>query len=411
VALSVYVHIPYCLQRCRYCDFTTFEASEIDPPEVYVPWLLQEIRNRRRLWTESSLHTLYFGGGTPSLIDPSLIVAICDELANVGLDPKKASEVTLEINPATVNERSLDMYLEAGIRRFSVGAQTFNDRLLKLCGRRHTSEDTRKTLQLLQNRRVSYSFDLLFALPSQTLADLDRDLAEVQELSPPHVSPYCLTVPTGHPMSTGRPPEGEQIEMFERILSTLTDLGLEKYEISNFAKPGYESRHNQVYWSGDAYWGVGLSSHSYQPSFGDHGLRFWNPKKMSVYEAQSRSAQNGALSSFTDVLPEEQYEVLQAHEALTDGAHVSLRRREGWSEDSARKLAGSESVYRKMLRPRLDRLVERGLLRAGADANNDWTWWLTREGELLNNVVLGQLTFSAQDMMPTPLTPGNLNPY
>ena len=118
MALSVYVHIPYCLQRCRYCDFTTFEQSEIMPPDRYVAWVLQEIRQRHHLWQERELKTLYFGGGTPSLLDPEMIVAIRRELANVGFRFLDDCEITLEINPATLTEAKLKTYMRAGFNRF-----------------------------------------------------------------------------------------------------------------------------------------------------------------------------------------------------------------------------------------------------------------------------------------------------
>ena len=217
MALSVYVHIPYCLQRCRYCDFTTFEQSEIMAPEKYVGWVVQEIRRRHSFWPTHEIETLYFGGGTPSLLAPELIVTICRELANVGFAFTADCEITLEINPATLSEAKLDAYMHAGFNRFSVGAQTFNDALLKMCGRRHSAADTRETLRLLRKFQLNYSFDLLFALPGQTLNDVKLDLDEVTSFAPPHLSAYCLTVPETHPMSLGRPPEDEQIEMFEAI--------------------------------------------------------------------------------------------------------------------------------------------------------------------------------------------------
>ncbi len=287
MALSVYVHIPYCLQRCRYCDFTTFEQSEILPPAKYVGQVQEEIRNRRDLWKTKEIKTLYFGGGTPSLVDPKHIVSLKNELSNAGFTFQKNFEGTIEINPATITRQKLETYLEAGINRFSVGAQTFDDQLLAMCGRKHSAEDTRETLKLLREYDLNYSFDLLFALPGQTLAGLQKDLNEVATFDPPHLSAYCLTVPEGHAMSVGRPPEGEQVEMFSTIETSLAKLGLRKYEISNFAKPGYESRHNLAYWNDSAYWGIGLSSHSYNPE--GFGSRFWNTNRSKPTPSRCKS--------------------------------------------------------------------------------------------------------------------------
>ncbi len=382
MALSVYVHIPYCLQRCRYCDFTTFEWSEILPPEAYVEQLLQEIRHRRNFWPESEIQTLYFGGGTPSLISPELILNICTELANSGFEFQKGAEITIEINPATITKEKLEVYLRAGINRFSVGAQSFNDSLLKLCGRRHSADDTRETLRLLASYRLNYSFDLLFALPKQTMADLDLDLDEVVEFSPPHLSAYCLTVPEGHVMSVGRPPEGEQIEMFARIEDRLKAIGLLKYEISNFARPNYESRHNQAYWNDSSYWGIGVSSHSYSPNAGPYGMRFWNPKSLKEYAQQADTkGQN-----WEDVLPPESYEKLQPHESLTDFFHMHLRTSRGLSTDALRRKFPLP-VLRDSF-DRLKKLTESGLL----DSRNN-QFCLTKQGELISNKVFEELTF------------------
>jgi oxygen-independent coproporphyrinogen-3 oxidase len=394
MALSVYVHIPYCLQRCRYCDFTTFEWAEILAPEIYVQQLLKEVRNRHSLWKAREIQTLYFGGGTPSLIAPELIVAICHELANVGFHLRDDCEITIEINPATLDPGKLETYLAAGINRFSVGAQTFSDRLLQACGRRHSAEDTRETLRLLRRHNLSYSFDLLFALPGQSLEDLRVDLEEVLEFQPPHLSAYCLTLPEGHPMSRGRPPEGEQIDMFALIEDKLKGIGLDKYEISNFARSGFESRHNYVYWRDQSYWGIGLSSHSYQREFGSWGLRFWNPKSLAAYGKQ---VEFGEAADFPDLLPTDQYEVLKDFEALTDFAHIFLRTTQGLSYDSVR--CKFPDALADSLQERLSELTREKLL------HWDGTFWrLTPAGQLISNKVFEELTFLATDVAPFALT-------
>lgn len=398
--LSVYVHIPYCLQRCRYCDFTTFEQSEILPPEQYVGWVLQEIRARRQLWPHSEISTLYFGGGTPSLVAAELIVAIVDELEKAGFRFAPNAERTIEINPATISEEKLNIYLKAGINRFSVGAQTFDDSLLKICGRKHSAEDTRETLKLLRNYKLNYSFDLLFALPGQSKEGLIKDLDEVAEFQPPHLSAYCLTVPESHPMSLGRPPEDDQVEMFALIESRLGEIGLKKYEISNFAKPGFESRHNLAYWRDTDYWGLGLSSHSYSRFGSSQGLRFWNPKSLTDYGKQVEV--QGA--SFPEVLPFEQFEALELHEALTDFSHMFLRTMSGLPEDALRKRFSAETVAHVL--PRLRTLEKRKLL-----THDGGGWTLTQDGQLISNKVFEELTFLKAEMTPGALTAPALNPY
>jgi oxygen-independent coproporphyrinogen-3 oxidase len=385
--LSVYVHIPYCLQRCRYCDFTTFEQSEILPPEKYVGWVLQEIRHRHAFWTAREIETLYFGGGTPSLLSPELIVRIKDELANVGFTFTAQSEVTLEINPATLTEEKLVKYMRAGFNRFSVGAQTFDDALLKMCGRKHDAADTRETLGLLKKYNLNYSFDLLFALPGQTIDGLKLDLEEVARFAPPHLSAYCLTVPESHPMSFGRPPEDEQVEMFDLIERELLKSGIEKYEISNFAKPGFESRHNMSYWRDVSYWGIGLSSHSYMREHEPHGLRFWNPKSLNIYGEQVKRE----AKDFVTALPEDQFEALSEHEMLTDMCHMFLRTHRGLSERTLR--AKCRPSVQAGLLSRLEKLVAQGLLEKQAGS-----WRLSTRGQLISNRVFGELTFLAEDL-------------
>ncbi len=389
--IAVYVHIPYCLQRCRYCDFTTFEWNEILPPEEYVGLVREEIRRRHHFVPGRDLTSIYFGGGTPSLLSAELIVAILEELANAGFQKTAKTEVTIEINPATITEEKLAFYVAAGINRFSVGAQTFSDPLLTLCGRKHTADDTRKTLDLLASRNLNYSFDLLFALPGQTLADLDQDLIEVLRYSPPHLSGYCLTVPEGHPMSSGRPLENVQISMFERIEERLASVGILKYEISNFAKPGFESQHNLVYWQDRLYWGLGLSAHSYFPNI-KNGVRFWNPKVVADFKSQVNSS-DARKHFFSQGLPDSQQEHLRVHEALTDFCHMHLRITAGLSLSALRNKFGHLAVEHVL--PRLERLKTGGLLEQPGDFMR-----LTARGQMVSNLVFAELLFSAEELYP-----------
>jgi oxygen-independent coproporphyrinogen-3 oxidase len=262
MSFGVYIHIPYCIQRCSYCDFSTYVQTEIMPPERYVGLLLEEMK-QHSFFQPQPLDTIYFGGGTPSLIEASLIVSLISELEKRGFGRSPGAEVTIEINPATVDEKKLEVYLQHGINRFSVGAQTFDDRLLKRVKREHNAEQTLQTLKLLKKYDLNFSFDILFALPTQTKDGLLRDLEIAVELGAKHISPYCLTVPSGHPLSKARPSEDDQVEMFNMIRDRLEERGYSQYEISNFAIPGFESRHNNLYWSDDEYWGLGLSAHSY----------------------------------------------------------------------------------------------------------------------------------------------------
>ncbi|GIL17147.1 MAG: coproporphyrinogen III oxidase [Oligoflexia bacterium] len=390
MAFGVYVHIPYCIQRCLYCDFATFEQSQIAPPESYLKLVEEEILQRSGLFHPQTLDTLYFGGGTPSLVPAQIILTIMDSLANSGYATGPQSEVTIEINPATIDPEKLDLYLKRGINRFSVGAQTFNDPLLKKIGRLHNSQDTLETLNILKSRGLNYSFDLLFALPGQSLDDLRRDLEKVVEFSPPHISPYCLTIPEGHVLSPGRPLEDHQILMFEEISKTLRSAGYHQYEISNYALPGFESRHNSLYWADEEYWGIGLGAHSYRKKTG-WGERFWNPNTFSSYEKSILRRQGARFDNLQAALNSDCYEVLEKHQSLTDFCHISLRRDAGLFLEQIRQKFG-DSVAHKIVGP-LNELAERGLLvsRGGA-------FTLSEEGKVLSNQVFSALTFLAGEV-------------
>lgn len=393
MAFGVYVHIPYCLQRCSYCDFATYTLAQINqdlpPPQEYIELLKTEIRSRGPSLSPRQMDTIYFGGGTPSLIEPSLIVSVLHELENAGFTRSPACEVTIEINPATIHPQKMETYLAAGINRFSVGAQSFDDGLLKSVKREHDALQTRETLSLLQKYGVNFSVDILFALPGQTLAILSRDLDEALSFRPKHVSPYCLTVPEGHALSKIRPLEDIQVEMFALVHQKLTGAGLLRYEISNYCQPGYHSRHNSLYWSDDSYWGIGLSAHSYEknPAW---GVRYWNPPAMGAYARLIREhADQRAKAPYTQ-LPPTNWECLKAHEALTDFCHISLRRKEGLDLRRLAKKFGAQSLA--LMQGPLDQMESEGLLH-----KREGLWALTEEGLLVSNRVFQQLTFLPEE--------------
>lgn len=367
------------------------------PPQDYIELVKTEIRHRQQDVQTRHLRSIYFGGGTPSLIPPELIVSVIDELANFGFECDQSTEITIEINPATISQASFTIYRNAGVNRFSVGAQTFNDSLLKLCGREHSAQQTRQTLDLLIKNNCNFSFDLLFALPGQTLSQLAEDLEEVKSFRPPHLSAYCLTVPEGHPMSQGRPVEDAQIEMFRLIEDELKAIELNKYEISNFSQPEKESLHNLSYWRNQSYWGLGLSAHSYFPQQGPQGVRFWNPNQFESYRQQVEQISVGQPF---DALPRSQVERLEVHESLTDICHMFLRTRDGLSESVL--LSSFSSEICSLVFRRLESLKRRHLL-----DEHPGRWNLSKTGELLSNRVFSELTFLRQDLENTNLSANN----
>lgn len=391
---GVYIHIPYCLQRCTYCDFATYVQSEIKPPEVYVSAVKKEISNKKNLFRhrqDKPLDTLYFGGGTPSLIPADLIVELISELAKFGYRTGPNTEVTIEINPATVDEKKLETYLAAGVNRFSVGAQSFSDRLLKMVNREHNAAQTIQTLELLRKYNLNFSFDVLFALPTQTVEELQYDIKVATELGSKHISPYCLTVPEGHPLSKNRPLDDEQIEMFQIIHRELTAKNFHRYEISNYALPSYESQHNLLYWTDNEFWGLGLSAHSYatHSSPSKWGSRFWNINSFELYLKQMQD--EGELSGLDQYIPR-QIEHLQAHESLSDYCYTALRLDQGLSVEKLGEKYGSKT---KGLIGRLaEDLVNRSLLQHKNDH-----YRLTENGVLISNQIFEKFSFS-QDELP-----------
>lgn len=383
---GVYFHIPYCLQRCTYCDFATYEQSQILPAENYTQLVLQEMEQRKSFFTPRHLNTIYFGGGTPSLVDPTNILQMIQGLEKLGFTRGPDTEITIEINPATLNKKKMETYLQTGINRFSVGAQTFDNAQLKKVRREHTAQQTEETLLFLKNYNVNYSFDLLFALPGQTMEDLKRDLEYVLKFDPPHVSPYCLTVPKENPLSAGRPDDDKQVEMFEVIAATLRNAGYVQYEISNFAKPGFESKHNSLYWQDQEWWGLGLSAHSYSKST-EHGVRFWNVRSIQDYEKQIRS--NQVITAPIN-LPESQFENLERHQAMTDFCHTSLRMLSGLDMNAVTKKFNSTQALK--IQDRCLKMLAKGWLEKTPSG-----FKLTDEGVVISNQVYIELTFLKDD--------------
>lgn len=388
---GLYVHIPYCLQICTYCDFVKFEARNLPPTSEYISLLKRELKTRARAFGSRELTSVYFGGGTPSLFSPAEILTVLEAVAIEGFTLAPDAEVTLEINPGTITEASLDEFLRIGITRFSVGAQTFDEELLKVTGRKHSVPDTIASLEMLAKRKVNYSFDLLFGLPGQRLAGVKSDVLRALDFGPSHLSAYNLTVPAKHALNKGRASDDEQAEMFELIESELAKAGLLRYEVSNFAKPGFESRHNTLYWGDAPYWGLGIGSHSYVPR-GDAslgvgetpwGVRFWNPPTIASYRLELAKVEG---AQFWSSLSEDRLEKLEMNEALTDFSHTALRSQNGLSMEQLESKFGPQIVTTVRSRLEDPRLKEFLFQRNGA-------FVLSSKGQAMADRVFESLTF------------------
>ena len=269
---SLYVHIPYCISKCPYCDFNSHVAARI-PEEEYTQALLRELRHysESEAWAGRSVKTVFFGGGTPSTFEGNSIGAVLDEAAKLfGFDER--AEITLEANPGAVDAGRFRDYRRCGVNRISIGAQSFNAELLRFLGRVHGAEETRQALKSVRKAGFdNFSLDLIYGIPGQTVDGVGHDLSQALENEPPHLSAYNLTIEEGTPFHARyrqgllHPLDEEvEIEMADRIQLTLADAGLERYEISNYARPGLESRHNVNYWEGGDYLGIGAGAHSHR---------------------------------------------------------------------------------------------------------------------------------------------------
>lgn len=270
---GIYIHIPFCRSRCSYCDFAT---GIYDSPlaERYVQAVVKEILNWREIGSPAEVDTIYFGGGTPSLLSASQIEAMLAAV-HARFRIKAEVEVTMEMNPGTVTPETLLEFRRLGINRASFGAQTFDDRELGRLGRSHNAEDTRQTFNHLRDAGFdNVSFDLIAGLPGQTLEGWERNLGEALALRPEHLSFYLLEVHEGTPLAEhirkGMQPQPDDdlaAGMYEMMLDRAGSAGYEHYEISNLCLPGFASRHNTKYWTGAPYYGFGCSAHSYDGSF------------------------------------------------------------------------------------------------------------------------------------------------
>ncbi|NVO00882.1 MAG: radical SAM family heme chaperone HemW [Geobacteraceae bacterium] len=320
--LSIYIHIPFCIRKCSYCDFNSFEEN---PPldNGYVELLLKELEIRSKTLEKTEVPTLYFGGGTPSLLAPAQISALIKAVADK-FTLQKNAEITLEANPGTVTAESLDGYLAAGVNRLSIGVQSLDDRQLSLLGRIHTADDARKAFAMSRSAGfANIGIDLIHSLPGQTLEEWQSTLCQAIAMKPQHISAYGLSVEEGTPFARMKadgalslPEEELTAEMFELTSSTLCSGGYEHYEISNFSLPGYRSRHNQIYWERKSYLGLGAGAHSFLrlPGF---GCRWENPPLLKEYEAAVRSGETPAPSPLSE------------HDAMSEFMFLGLRRLDG----------------------------------------------------------------------------------
>ena len=373
---SIYVHIPFCAARCPYCDFT-ITVTRNRPEARYVEALRAELTARWQAgpWRAGSVCSVFFGGGTPSLIAPDCIGAILEEarhLAGASFVPR---EITLEANPEALRVPALEAWRRAGVNRLSLGAQSFQPRHLAFLGRTHRAKDIGEAVRSARSAGFrNVSLDLIFGMPGQTREELEDDLGRALALSPDHISAYNLTMEprTRHYREWKRgkftlPGEEAQAAMFGQIGARLRAAGLLRYEISNFARPGFESLHNIHYWTRGSSLGIGAGAHSAVVR-ASGGTRWWNLRDHKRYMARALAGESC----------EEGREVLTVEDARREWAFLRLRLIEGFGVEEFESAfrTGFEEAFPGVR----DRLREAGLVR---DAPGRVV--LTARGRLLSN--------------------------
>lgn len=313
---GLYIHIPFCASRCIYCGF--YSTTSLKLRQRYVDAVIKEIeevRRRKKEIEDDSIATIYLGGGTPSQLTIPQLHQVFDAIYKYN-KVEMGAEVTIEMNPDDVTEVFADGLCMLPVNRVSMGAQSFNDERLKWLHRRHTSQQVTEAIERLRDNGIrNISIDLMYGFPGETLDDWRRDIDAVLDLDVEHISAYCLMIEEGTPLAKmmrngdcpsceersglqGDCPLNEELErqMYELLIDKLTTAGYEHYEISNFAKPGYRSRHNSSYWNDTPYVGLGAAAHSY-----DGHCRSWNVADIHQYiEAIERGELPSELEEIDD---------------------------------------------------------------------------------------------------------------
>ncbi len=332
--VGLYVHLPFCERICPYCDFAVVAARplETERAERYVDTLLRELAMRRAVYGDRPLRTVYFGGGTPSLVDPALLARVLAAAREAF--PGAPEEVTLEANPSRAEASRFRAFREAGVTRLSLGAQSFDDATLKRLGRAQGAADVWAAVRAARSAGFdALSVDLIFAAPGQRLADLEAELDALGEVAPEHASLYELTVEAGTPFALAaergqlaRAPEDEVAAMYARLQERLEAAGLLRYEVSNYARPGREARHNRRYWRRQPVLGLGVGAWSLEPprEGAPFGRRPGNPRSLAAYCA--RIDAGGPAT-------EEGAEPIRAEQARAEAMFLGLRTREGVPAD------------------------------------------------------------------------------
>ena len=365
----LYVHIPFCVQKCKYCDFLSFQSTN-EMRQIYVDALCKEITAWGQ-YDSGVISSVFIGGGTPSLLTIQQMEEILSALHR-NFKIEKTAEQTIEVNPGTVTEEKAKCWMENGINRISMGVQSMNNRLLKRLGRIHDRNQIIESWKILKKYQFqNISFDLMMGLPEQSLQEWEQTLCDALQLEPKHLSCYSLIIEEGTPFFAEQdmlnlPDEENERQMYQRTIEILDSAGMHQYEISNFSIPGCESRHNTGYWRRRPYIGLGLGS----ASLLREEIRYHNVNDFNQYIQKS-----GDLLSLREDIAN-----LTVYEQMEEFMFLGLRCTKGISpKEFCRSFGRSlESVYGNVI----DKHIKNGLLHF----ENGWIS-LTRRGlDLANSV-------------------------
>lgn len=415
--LSIYIHIPFCIKKCAYCDFLSAPADS-ETKQAYIDALCHEIDAWKEFMAEYEIDTIFLGGGTPSCLESSLIKRVLCKLKE-NFRFSEHVEISIEVNPGTVDIKDLQDYYDAGFNRISIGLQSAYDEDLKKLGRIHNFDDFMLIYEAA--RKVGFqniNVDLMSALPGQTLEKYRNGLHKVLDMKPEHISAYSLIIEENTPFyeyyvnndeavaqEYMLPSEEEERAMYVETEQILAQYGYQRYEISNYAKPGYECRHNLVYWQGGDYLGVGLGASSMLEHVRFKGidclkdyLNRWeiSERPMEIYERScDKTIVVSELVEFLNKNGYQQIESLSVNEQMEEFMFLGLRCMEGISADKFERRFGKplSDIYGKQL----TKLSEQGLIKCEEKmtlTKKDTIWSLTKRGIDVSNMVFVEFLLS-----------------
>lgn len=369
---GIYIHIPFCKSRCIYCGF--YSTTLLDLRKKYINAVCREMELRKN-YIREPFSTIYLGGGTPSLLDEAELTKLFLYINNV-YDVDRNAEITMECNPDDITPEFTNMLSRLPINRVSMGAQTFADSRLRLLHRRHNSDEVKHAVKLLREAGIkNISIDLMFGFPDESLSQWKEDISAALALNVEHISAYSLMYEENTPLwkmlDTGKVKEIDEelsLTMFKELVCQLTDAGYEHYEISNFARPGYRSRHNSSYWHQVPYIGLGAAAHSF-----DLNSRQWNVADLKLYIEEIN---NG-------IIPMEREE-LDNDTTFNDIITTALRTSDGIDLNAMETRLGKR--YRNTLISAAGKHLEQGLLEIRHDRLR-----LTSEGIFISDMVMSDL--------------------